>query len=62
LFRFVLLICSVVLTFQRFFFSLATDLRIFPCLSAAAISSIELFLVPCLRCHHHHQRSHVFAV
>jgi hypothetical protein len=62
LFRFVLLLCSVVLAFQRFFFSLAADLRIFLCLSAAAVSSAELFLVPCLWCHHHHQCSHVFAV
>jgi hypothetical protein len=54
LFRFVVLLCLVVLAFQRFFFSLATDLRIFLCLSAATVSSVELFSVPCLWCHHHH--------
>jgi hypothetical protein len=56
------LLCSVVLSFQRFFFSLATDLRIFPCQFAAAVSSVGLFVVPCLWCHHHHQCSHVFAI
>jgi hypothetical protein len=46
LFRFVLLLGSVVLTFQRSFFLFATDSRIFLCLSAAAVSSVELFPVP----------------
>jgi hypothetical protein len=48
LFRFVLLLGWVVLTFRRFFFLLATDLRIFLSLSAATVSSTELFSVPCL--------------
>jgi hypothetical protein len=56
------LLCSVVLAFQRFFFSLATNLRIFLCLSTAAVSSAELFPVPCLWCHHHHQCLHVLAI
>jgi hypothetical protein len=53
--------CSVVLTFQRFFFLLATNSRIFLCLSAAAVFFAELFQVSCLWCHHH-QRSQMFAV
>jgi hypothetical protein len=56
------LLCSVVLNFRRFFLLLATDLRISLCLSATAISSVELFRVPCLWCHHHHQRSLAFSV
>jgi hypothetical protein len=55
------LLCLVVLTFRRSFFSLAIDLRIFPCLSAAAVSFAEPFLAPCLLCHHHHRHSQILA-
>jgi hypothetical protein len=62
LFQFVLLLCSVVLTFWRSLFLFAADSRIFPCLFAAAVFFAELFLVPCLWCRHHHRHSQMLAV
>jgi hypothetical protein len=59
LLQFVLLLGWVSLAFRRPFFSLAIGLRIFLSLSAAAVSSAELFLVLYLWSRHHHRRSHV---
>jgi hypothetical protein len=62
LLRFVLFLGWVSLVFQRPFFLLATGLRFFLSLSAAAVFSAELFLVLCLWSCHHHHRSQVFAI
>jgi hypothetical protein len=51
-----------VLASQRSFFLPAIDLRVFLSLSAAAVSSAELFLVLCLWSRHRHHRSHEFAI
>jgi hypothetical protein len=62
LLQFVLLPGWAVLASQRSFFLPAIGLRIFLSLSAAIVSSAELFLVLCLWSRHYHHRSHAFAV